>query len=104
MDLSRGILLRTCYVISEVRAIADLLPPGEVTPGWTISRINVPREHRGKGYGSQLLTQILADADKENAELWLEVSPSDGLSYSQLVTWYERYGFSESNYGYLVRR
>jgi predicted GNAT family N-acyltransferase len=96
--------MRTCYIIPEVRAIADLIHPGELTPGWTIGRINVPTKHRGKGYGTKLLSLVLADADSESVELWLEVSASDGLSHAELVSWYRRHGFSEGAYGYMIRR
>lgn len=95
--------MRTTYVDWDTRSIADLVKPGELTSGWTITRINVPKQHRGKGRGSQLLKQILRDADSEGVELWLEVSPSDGLSYDELFAWYVRHGFDETHYGYLVR-
>jgi ribosomal protein S18 acetylase RimI-like enzyme len=96
--------LRTCYVIPEARAVLDLIPPGELTPGYTISRINVPRQHRGHGYGTRLLSMAIADADSEHADLWLEVKPSDGLTREQLIAWYARHGFKEGSYGYLVRK
>ena len=104
MDLSREEAMRTCYVIPEVRAIADLLAPGEMSSGWTISRINVPSAHRGKGYGTRLLSMIINDADREHANLWLEVQPSDGLTRKQLTSWYARHGFKDGPYGYLVRK
>lgn len=58
-----------------------------------ISRINVPREIRGNGYGSQLLKIIIEDADKESETLCLLPVASDGLDRTQLIEWYERYGF-----------
>lgn len=60
---------------------------------WMISRINVPKEFRGLGYGSNLLRQICAEADQDQAVLALGISPSDGLTFRQLETWYRRHGF-----------
>jgi GNAT superfamily N-acetyltransferase len=97
--------MKTCYVIGHARAIADLVRPGELTSGWTITRINVPREHRGLGYGSVLLEVIITDADSEGVDLWLEISPSDGLDYNELHAWYCRHGFrTHFSSGYMVRR
>ena len=95
--------METCYVDYETRTIADLLPPHELTPGWCISRINVPAEHRGEGHGSKMLKRIIADADRENIALWLDVVPSGPLDFWQLTNWYKRYGFREHPTGYLIR-
>jgi len=61
--------------------------------GTIITRINVPARHRSKGVASKLLRAIITDADKEREDLWLEISPSDGLDYEALAAWYRRYGF-----------
>jgi|SRR6185436_8843973 len=60
---------------------------------WYITRINVPRAHRGKGLGSQLLDELLAMADEAKKNVWLEIQPSDGLNYNELEAWYLRHGF-----------
>jgi GNAT superfamily N-acetyltransferase len=96
--------METCYVDKEHNAIADLVRPGELTANWTITRINVPKAHRGRGYGSALLRRILADADAEQVILQLEISPSDGLTYSQLAAWYYRNGFKPQAHGYMRRK
>lgn len=101
--------MQTCYTIRLDAllphiAIADLVAPGELMPYWTVTRINVPATYRGNGWGSQLLKAILNDADKEQVKLALEVSPSDGLGYGELVAWYRRYGFKSHAYGYMVRK
>ena len=59
----------------------------------TISRINTPRDYRGKGVASRLLKQACADADAEGITLELAVSPSDGLGDDALHAWYSRHGF-----------
>jgi GNAT superfamily N-acetyltransferase len=96
--------MKTCYLDKEHRAIADLVAPMEITPFWTITRINVPDIHRGKGLGSKLLKAILQDADQEQVTLALEVFSSGDLDYSDLVNWYGRYGFTVPRFGYLVRK
>lgn len=97
--------MKTCYVDYQTRAIADLARPGELYTGWTITRINVPRDVRGRGLGTKILVEIITDADAEGVSLWLEVSPSDGLNYIQLVDWYKRHGFvSIDGYGVMRRR
>jgi len=68
--------------------------------GLIITRINVPKPHRGKGIAHKLLTQCCDDADILGIDLWLEIQSSDGLSYDQLEAWYKRHGF-EGNCVYL---
>lgn len=58
-----------------------------------ITRINVPRSHRGKGIGTQLLNQFLELADKNKWTIWLEIQSSDGLTYDELEAWYLRHDF-----------
>jgi predicted GNAT family N-acyltransferase len=67
--------------------------------GYEINRINVPnrivngKNLRGQGHGHDLLVRCLADADASGSRLVLGVSPSDGLTREQLITWYGRHGF-----------
>lgn len=86
--------MKSCYVDYETRAIADLYDTGSLSQRMkVITRINVPREHRGKGAARKLMAQLLADADASQTTLLLEVVPSGGLTYSQLLAWYTRCGF-----------
>src|SRR5215204_1801378 len=99
--------MKTCYVIPEHRAIADLCDGGEM--GFKdhvriITRVNVPVASRGRGIGTQLLKMILNDADAEGIVLVLEISPSDGLDFDQLEAWYRRHGFVCVNGCYYKRR
>lgn len=96
--------MKTCYIDRNTRSIADLVAPGELFPTWVITRINVPREHRGKGHGSALLKRILVDADVEQVTLALEVFPSGPLDYDDLMYWYHRHGFRSTKSGYMVRK
>lgn len=95
------------YILKKSRSIADLTGVGDMVPGTrTITRINVPSEHRSKGLGSKLLGRICADADREAVSLSLEILPSGPLSYEDLQRWYVRYGFRRSGkfHGILIRR
>jgi len=91
--------MKECYVIKEFRAIADLVWDLDASESWWITRINVPRQFRGRGIGSKLLHIILKDADKENWQLRLMIEASDGLTTKQLRFWYERNGFKRINSG-----
>lgn len=87
--------VRNCFVDNERWGIADLT--NEMIPGsWTITRINIPKEHRGKGYGTKLLEQIITEADACKETLTLEIMPSGDLNYTELEEWYFRHGFKAS--------
>lgn len=73
--------------------------------GLIITRINVPAEHRRKGIGNELLKQVIADADREKVNLFLEINSYGGMSYDDLQLWYERNGFTNMFHsGVFVRR
>ncbi len=95
--------MQTCYVIREHRAIADLV---EVDGIMLLTRVNVPQQSRGQGVGSRLLKMVTDAADVDRVDLWLEVNPSGGLKYRELVAWYKRHGFkwSRTRPGLMVRR
>jgi predicted GNAT family N-acyltransferase len=84
-------MVKSCYVDYEHRAIADICEFDGI--GQVITRINVPISSRGQGVARRLLAQILKDADESKTTLFLEISPSDGLSFEQLKAWYARHGF-----------
>ena len=82
--------MQSSYYIPEVRALADLI---QFRTGWLLTRINVPQVWRGQGYGSRLLNLVLAAADTEGADLYLEIVPSGPLTFPLLEAWYARAGF-----------
>lgn len=94
--------MQSCYLDKETRAIADLVDYYSL--GMLITRINVPAQARGKGAGSKLLKQIIADADRTHTTLFLEVVPTGGMTAEQLAAWYGRYGFAPWRGGFLRRR
>lgn len=87
-----------CFVISQARAIADLTNIGEMVPGsMTITRVNVYKDFRGLGYGSQLLRMVCEEADSYQVMLSLEINAYGPLTREELADWYVRYGFFESS-------
>lgn len=61
-----------------------------------VTSIEVETKHRSKGFGSRLLREACAIADREHIVLFLSVEPdgSEGsLSAEDLFEWYSRYGF-----------
>lgn len=84
-------------------AVADVWvhEPGKAL----ITRINVPLEHRREGIGTELLREIIEDADREGVTLHIEVQASDGPAREALLKWYEKHGFISSDiYKYFVIR
>lgn len=85
--------MRTCFVIklSPVKiAIADLT---FVDSKQYVTQINIPANFRGTGVGSKLLTEVVEEADRFSVDLYLGISPSDGLDFAALEAWYGRFGF-----------
>lgn len=69
-----------------------------------ITRINVPEQHRGQGYGRRLLKQACEAADTDGITLFIEAIPYSGspLDTEALTCWYERMGFAM--HGGILRR
>lgn len=88
---------------SNSLAFVDLMI-SKVVKEAVITRINVPRGHQGKGYGSKLLREVLKDADEGGYTLYLAVVPSDGMKLGQLIDWYRRIGFEDLEEEVLLRR
>lgn len=78
-------------LMSASRALGVLAPEGS----FLITRINVPIAYRRKGLGTEMLKEIIEDADKEGVTLVLECVPSDmKMTQRVLAKWYEKHGFS----------
>ncbi|WP_435270926.1 GNAT family N-acetyltransferase [Streptomyces sp. 1222.5] len=90
--------MRTIYVGHGGVASASLLmPPDGETRNAIVTEIAVWPEHRGKGWGSEILKEICRDADAEGITLMLSVEPGPGgLSAEGLAAWYGRYGFQRA--------
>ena len=63
--------------------------------GWRISKIEVPPELRGRGFGRQLLAAVCDAADGANVTITLTVErySRSGLHKQVLRAWYRRMGF-----------
>lgn len=92
--------MKTCFIIKISRwqsAIADLeRHPDNV---YEINRINVPEMYRGRRYGSELLGQVVAEADAQRVTLRLYPFPSGNLGRRALCDWYARSGFKRAASG-----
>jgi GNAT superfamily N-acetyltransferase len=74
--------------------IADLIP--DYYEGMTaISRIHVLPLFRRIGYGTMMMNRICREADQEHVTLCLQINPYGEMSYDQLATWYESFGFAK---------
>ena len=59
-----------------------------------ISEIKVQKRFRDKGIGTQLINEILKDADSKCAEVSIFPDTSKGPAYKErLVKYYNRFGF-----------
>lgn len=84
--------MKGAYTIPGVQFVIADTRKGEVL----ITRVEVIRERRGKGYGRALLKAMLEDTDREGVTLHLHVDADHSLgslSQDDLRDWYQRYGF-----------
>ena len=72
---------------------------------YLVTRVSVPREHRGKGIGTKLLKEVTKDADKECSTLLIEPKPYDsGMTKESLINYYKIFGFEYiSEEDYMIR-
>jgi GNAT superfamily N-acetyltransferase len=88
--------MRDAYAANPtVRATLNVIELNKKLGWYMVSSIEVAPAHRGRGYASTMLRAVCEDADREGVLLTLAVAPQgfDGLTYEQLLAWYERYGF-----------
>ncbi|MFJ5066533.1 GNAT family N-acetyltransferase [Kitasatospora sp. NPDC088556] len=82
------------YVNHQGRAYASLLCEPDAGSVVILTEVRVASDCQGRGWGSELLRQITADADKAGVVLMLSVEPgSEGLGLDELRAWYSRYGW-----------
>lgn len=86
--------MKTAYFDYETRAIIDVAP-NVLGGGYVIARVNTPFQHRRQGIARRLMAELLADADAEGVELWLDINPYGEMTYQQLAAWYGRCGFEK---------
>ena len=92
----KGTYTVTCQ--GEIAAMLYTMPFGDheylITHVWTNPHNMGTGSHRGHGHADQLLDQITADADDENANLILSVGDgSADMDPERLAGLYKRHGF-----------
>jgi predicted GNAT family acetyltransferase len=75
-------------------ASVDLMAIGKNE--YMVKRVNIPKGHRGKGIGTELLGIVTNDADKECSTLLIEPYPyedMDETKIANLIKFYEKFDF-----------
>ncbi|MFB7906416.1 GNAT family N-acetyltransferase [Kitasatospora sp. NPDC056076] len=86
--------MKSAYLNHQGRAYASLRYEPETPSVVILAEIRVDPDFQGRGWGSELLSEIAAAADREGVALMLSVEPGPfGLDRQQLVAWYSRYGW-----------
>ncbi|MEU5814230.1 GNAT family N-acetyltransferase [Streptomyces huasconensis] len=86
--------MRDAYALHGGAASASLVLDPIGNRPTILTEVAVWREDQGKGWGSEILRLVCAEADTEGVTLMLSVDPGPyGLSYEALRSWYSRYGF-----------
>lgn len=62
----------------------------------TLDKIEIPKEHRGKGHASRIMKEIIDAADKEGWTVSLTPSNAFGASVVRLKKFYKTFGFVEN--------
>lgn len=72
---------------------------------WFIVYVNTRRQERRQGLARQQMSRVMADADREEVTLMLDVGDgfAEGMSKRQLIAWYERLGFTHYTGRRMVR-
>ncbi|MFJ4093444.1 GNAT family N-acetyltransferase [Kitasatospora sp. NPDC089913] len=86
--------MKMAYVHHEGKAYAYLRYEPDVQSVAILAEVHVLGGYQGRGWGSELLRQITADADASGVVLMLSVEPGpEGLTRNELTAWYSRYGW-----------
>lgn len=96
--------IKTVRMLSKAAEI-DIIPVSKKR--FLITRVFVPSGHRQKGIGSELMKEVIHDADNECIELIVEPRPYIDRSdeaYEKLRNFYAKHGFINTKKGYMVRK
>lgn len=97
--------MRDTYYLGDItmdrlEAIAYLMPAVNYADGqedgstYWLNRIElVRRTPKRQGKGTELLTKICEEADRENVTLLLGVQPDNYADFQWLAKWYTKHGF-----------
>ena len=75
------------------RLILPDVPRLPYGPGWLLVGVGTVRGMRGRGYADEMMKEVLFDADRDRAVLYLSVDPDPDTDYDRLTAWYKRLGF-----------
>lgn len=87
--------MKRYYHITTDTEARDLLADANITEhkgGIIITRLCVPSQLRKMGYGTQILNEIIHDADEDGIILWANPT-SITLPKEKIIAWYEKRGF-----------
>ena len=70
---------------------------GDASKGYELSRIELPKEVRGQGIGTDIMDDLISGADAEGATISLTPDTSfGGSSVSRLNNFYKQFGFVDN--------
>ena len=70
---------------------------GDASKGYELSRIELPKEARGQGIGTDIMDDLISAADAEGATISLTPDTSfGGSSVSRLNNFYKQFGFVDN--------
>jgi len=70
---------------------------GDASKGYELSRIELPKEARGQGIGTDIMDDLISGADAEGATISLTPDTSfGGSSVSRLNNFYKQFGFVDN--------
>lgn len=69
---------------------------GSPQKGYILSRIEVPKEARNSGIGTEVMRSLTTAADAEGAQIALSPSADFGGNKKRLEQFYKRFGFAEN--------
>jgi len=70
---------------------------GDASKGYELSRIELPKEVRGQGIGTDIMDDLISGADAEGATISLTPDTSFvGSSVSRLNNFYKQFGFVDN--------
>lgn len=93
LNLKTNCIYPACAIISKMR-----------DNKWYFDRLMVPKEARHKGFASRLMQKLVELLDEKDIELINEVHGRGDLNNDQLVVFYKKYGFRETERPYRLLR
>ena len=96
--------------VGDKVAVIDILEMAtgsrKTCKNFLVTRVNVPKEFRRKGIGTEMLNELISDAEKEGVTLYIEPNPYPDVSMTkvELVKFYKKFGFKFISYNEYMKR